>query len=51
MPDEWLHIASTPENESGIEALGSKLDQDEMPHVAILKPDGTLVLSNGRQII
>ena len=51
MPSEWLHVANTPKNEAGIEALGSKLDQDEMPYVVILKPDGNQVLSNGREII
>ena len=37
-PKEWYHIKL--DNEVGISSISSHLEADELPHVAIIKPNG-----------
>ena len=49
LPNDWCHIKL--EDEVAISSISSHLEADELPHVAILKPDGTVVTTEGRKIM
>ena len=49
LPNKWSHIKL--EDEVAISSISSHLEADELPHVAILRPDGSIVTTDGRRII
>ena len=49
MPAEWLSVKL--DDEAAIAAVSSQLEADELPHVAVLKANGTVVTTDGRSII
>ena len=48
-PKEWFHIKL--EDEVAISSISSHLEADELPHVAVIRPDGSIITTEGRKII
>ena len=49
LPADWYHIKL--EDESSIASISSALEADDLPHVAVLRPDLTTLLTDARGTI
>ena len=49
LPQDWFHIKL--EDESAIASVSSALEADDLPHVAILRPNLSVVMTDARATI
>ena len=49
LPQDWFHVKL--EDESAIASISSALEADDLPHVAILRPNLSVVMTDARATI